>query len=221
MTAPRKDLVVLTADKSIERVISCLLTRRQALGIRRVEFDVFVHPGRDPGCLNKSHDFLRPFQSQYAHALVVFDKAGSGAETRARTDIEEKLTQRLAANGWRGRAGVVVIDPELEVWVWSDSPEVDACLGWSDRSPALRQWLRTRGLWEEDDTKPQMPKEAFEAALQCVRIPLSSAIFAELAQSVSVNRCRDSSFQALRDLLTDWFQAPGTPDPPRNGREKA
>jgi hypothetical protein len=32
----------------------------------------------------------------------------------------------LFTSGWENRAAAVVLDPELEIWVWSDSPEVEA-----------------------------------------------------------------------------------------------
>jgi hypothetical protein len=47
----RKDLVVLAADKNTEFTVRGLLdSRTAALGIRRVVFDVYPHPERDPGC---------------------------------------------------------------------------------------------------------------------------------------------------------------------------
>jgi len=68
-----QDLVVLVPDKNMESAVTQLLQRPQALGIRPITFDVFVHIGRDPGCYGKAHDFLRPFAGQYQYALVMFD----------------------------------------------------------------------------------------------------------------------------------------------------
>jgi hypothetical protein len=205
MTETPKDLVVLVADKHAESGIRGLVGRPEALGIRQLHYDVYVHPNSDPGCYNEAHDFLRPFQSQYEHALVIFDLEGSGAEDLGRTRAEEDVKDRIERAGWQGRVEVIAIDPELEVWVWSDSPEVNQCVGWTQRLQSLRQWLRERGFGDEDNPKPSRPKEALESVLEEVRTPLSSAIFRDLAESVSVNRCTDSSFQSLRRTLTEWF----------------
>ncbi len=205
MTPAPKDIVVLVADGHTESAMKSLLNRHEALGIRQLHYDVYVHPNSDPGCYRESQRFLRPLQSQYEYALVVFDLEGSGAERKGRTAVQHEVRSRIQRAGWEERTQVVVIDPELEVWVWSNSPEVDRCLGWSQRLPPLREWLRDQGFWDHDDPKPRRPKETLELALEEVGTPLSSSIFGDLAHSVSVNRCTDSSFGELRDILTGWF----------------
>lgn len=203
----RKDLVVLVADRHTEATISGLLSRRQALAIRAVTFDLFVHPERDPGCLRKSRVFLQAQSNNYAYALVVFDRDGCGRENDARVELEQQVERELEEGGWAGRASVIVIDPELEVWVWSQSPEVDRALGWSLRKPDLRTWLQSRKLLPERRQKPSDPKEALEEALRHVRKPPSAAIFAQLAGQVSTQRCTDGAFVKLRDTLQAWFGA--------------
>jgi hypothetical protein len=99
------------------------------------------------------------------------------------------------------------LDPELEVWVWSDSPEVDQVLGWHLANPDLRTWLRGKQYLEPTDIKPERPKEALEAALRQVRRARSSAIFRSLAEKVSVERCSDAAFGKLKATLTNWFPA--------------
>lgn len=119
-----KDLVVLVPDKNTEVALRSLLsTRWESLGIRQVEFDIFTHPQRDPGVYQRAAEFLRNFQNKYRYALVVFDLEGCGAEG-SRAEVQEKVKDSLGAAGWRGRSAVVVIDPELEVWVFSESPHV-------------------------------------------------------------------------------------------------
>jgi hypothetical protein len=202
-----KDLVCLAADKNIEAALRGLFERPQALGLRGFDFDVFVHPRRDPGCYHEGHEFLRPHQDDYRHGLVVFDRAWEGAPTQNAIALEASVRARLGPSGW---ADVVVIDPELEVWVWSDSPNVDAALGWSERNPDLRAWLSSNRLWAANEPKPRDPKAAVEAALHEVRKPRSAAIYAQLARTVSVDRCVDASFSRLRNLLRGWF-AGGNP----------
>jgi hypothetical protein len=199
------DLVILAADGAIAAALEGILSRRDALAIRLPAFKIFTHMHRDPGCFLEAHNFLRPFARDCKHGLVVFDRKGSGQESRTRVEIQEDVTRRLAANAWTDRAKAIVIDPELEAWVWSDSPQVDRCLGWSARSPALREWLSNQGLWDPSMTKPQNPELAFVRALREVRKPMSSSIFSDLARSVSLLRCRDEAFAELRGTLTMWF----------------
>ena len=112
-----------------------------------------------------------------SHALVVFDREGSGHESDPVSDLEEEVTRRLAAAGWGDRAAAIAIDPELEVWVWSDSPHVDRCLGWEGEQPSLRAWLEEQGMWPPGEPKPQDPKLAVELALRRARKPRSSALY--------------------------------------------
>lgn len=202
---PPRDLVALVADKNVEFALRGLLSRPAALGIRPVAFRVFVHPERDPGCLRKAAAFLRPQTAFFRHALVVFDREGCGKDEQPRTDLETEVERGLAGAGWDDRAAVVVIDPELENWVWSDSPEVDRVLGWTELLP-VRDWTRSQGFtWSHG--KPARPKEAMQAALRHVRKPRSSALFAALAQRVGLERCHDPAFGKLRACLQRWFPA--------------
>ncbi len=200
-----KDLVLLVADEQMKCAVEGLLSRGAALGFHDISFDLYVHPHKDPGCLLRAHEFLRQFHRQYRHALVMFDREGCGRDAVQAGDLEREVEQRLAVAGWNQRAAVVVIDPELECWVWSDSPQVDTALGWTGRVPALRQWLRDVEYVSGDAVKPSRPKEAMEQALRLVRKARSSAIFRQLARNVSVNRCSDRAFGRFRAVLAGWF----------------
>jgi len=200
-----KDLVVLVADKNMEATVRGLLPRYEALQTRSVSFDIFVHSERDPGCFLRGHDFLRPMAKRYAHGLIMFDRDGSGQERKTRIELERVVTARLAASGWDDRAAVVVLDPELEIWVWSDSPHVDRCLGWEGQQTDLRTWLTQRGVWTGEEHKPRDPKDAMEQALRHVRRPRSSSIYSQLAGNVSVRRCQDAALLAYLKHLQNWF----------------
>ena len=200
-----KDLVILVADKNMEYTARGLLGRPQALEIEPVEWDLFVHPRRDPGCLNEAHDFLRPFSHDYRFAMVLFDHHGSGQEGRPAAELVARVQRNLARNGWADRARVVVLDPELEVWVWSNSPSVDECLGWAGHRPPLREWLSANGHWPDGATKPPDPKGAMEAALRHARKPRSSAIYLNLASRVSLRGCADPAFHCFVHTLQEWF----------------
>jgi hypothetical protein len=204
---PPRDLIVLVADKNMEATLVGLLKRPQSLGIAPVTYDLFVHPHRDPGCLNEADDFLSSLAGAYRYALVVFDHQGCGREGVPPDQLAEELKARLVRKGWRERAEVVVLAPELEVWAWSDSLHVPRCLGWADRSPSLREWLATTGRWPIAEAKPRRPKEALEAALREVRKPRSSAIYLELARTVSLQGHDEPAFLRLTQALRRWFGA--------------
>jgi hypothetical protein len=206
-----KDLVVLAADKNIDYGIRGLLSRPAALGIRPIlaSTDTFVHQHHDPGCAKEAHAFLRPMQDDYRHALVVFDRMGSGREALSRAEISEEVRGRLAASGWGRRAESVVLDPELEIWVFAASPQVERCIGWPAGRSTLRRWLAERGLWDEGQTKPADPKAALELALREVKKPRSSAIYKQLGERVGVQGCTDPAFEKFRDTLRRWFPAAG------------
>ena len=207
MTPGSKDLVVLIADKNIEGALRGLLSRPQALGLREISCDLYVHPERDHGCLLRGHDFLKPFSHRYGHALVIFDREGCGREKEGRTALERQVEDRLSSSGWANRAAAVVIDPELEIWVWNDSPHVESGLGWKSTEMTLKDWLRQQDWLHEGESKPTQPKTAVEEALRLAGIPRSSAIYYELARQVSTKRCVDPSFLKLRQTLVGWFSS--------------
>jgi hypothetical protein len=200
-----KDLVVLTADKNTQFAVRGILSRYRSLGIRKLESDFYVHPEKDPGVFHNAHDYLRVSLKSHAHALVFMDRIGSGQEAMSREELEQHLEDALTVSGWNDRGAVVVLDPELEIWVWSDSPHVDQELGWSGQPQDLRSWLRKQGFLEEKMLKPDRPKEAMEAVLRTAHRPRSSAIYKALAEKVSLAKCTDSAFLKLKDVLKRWF----------------
>lgn len=205
------DLVVLVPDRNIESSILGILTRTASLEIRPVNSKVFLHVQRDPGCFGRAHDFLAPHRMQFRHALVVFDRIGSGCESQSREEIEQAVEYRLARSGWGSEARCIVIDPEVETWVWSDSPHVADVLGWQGPTTSLRDWLVADGLWQREQLKPQDPKRAMEAVLRRVGQPRSSALYLRLARSVGLTRCTDPAFTKLRAVLREWFASGPAP----------
>lgn len=207
---PEKDLIVLVADKDMQVAIQSLLRREKSLesrGIGGIRGDVFVHSEHDPSCCGKAQDFLRPFLKAYSHALVIFDFEGSGQEKKhTASELTHDLEARLRSNGWNDdRAAVVVIEPELEAWVWSSSPEVAKRLGWKVERGDLRVWLQSEEFWPADTAKPPRPKEAVEHVLKTVKRAKSSDIYGKIAERVSLRGCQDNSFQRFISILQRWF----------------
>jgi len=203
-----KQLVVLVADLDAENAVQGILSRCEALGIHRLssaDVDIHRHVQRDSGCCAEAHQFLRPFAQTHRFALVVFDRHGSGRGDCSAEDIEAEVEHRLSTAGWVDRCAVVVPDPELETWVWSDSPNVDAELGWAGQQPSLRQWLVSQRAIQAEHEKPVDPKTAMFMALRQQRKPLSPRLFRRLAERVSLQRCQDRAFLKLRNSLVHWF----------------
>ena len=98
---------------------------------------------------------------------------------------------------------MVVIDPELEMWVWADSPVVAEVL----RTPweEMRALAKQSGYWRQGQAKPQEPKALLEAVLRQQRRPRSAAIFQELARRLGLASCTDPAFVLLRETLAKWF----------------
>ena len=199
------DLIILVADSYMEAIISSVISNNAKIGIRRIDYKVYRHPQHDPGCLLRAHHFLRPFARNFRFCLVLFDYEGCGQKSIDYVEIENSVKADLDKNGWSDRSDVIMIVPELEVWLWSDSPHVDFHLGWQGRLPVLRDWLKEQGLLEERDSKPKQPKEALMTAIRESRKSLSSSIYKKIAQDVSYERCSDRSFIKLKRILRNWF----------------
>lgn len=221
------ELVVLVADESMEQAVRTLLEERSADGgFRRPKLllpyrgsRLLVAAGQnDPGVLRQAHELLRPFCRQCSHALVLFDRHGCGREQIGAARLENEVRTRLQVNGWGDRADVVVLDPELEAWIWNGAPSVDACLGWAGRDPPLRQWLADNGLWVVDEVKPEDPKTAYRRALREVGTRQSPVVFGDLARQVPLAPCWDRAFGRFLEILRRWFP-PGASSDSLNARQ--
>ena len=202
----RGDLLVLVADLDMEQTVRGLLARPESLEMAPVKVEVRRHPRRDSGCRTGAVEYLRAFLGSYRHALVLFDLDGSGSD-RSREQTQREVEEVLSRNGWKGRARTIVIEPELEAWVWGPSNKVPEVLGWHEEYVELRRWLCGQGLWPEESLKPPNPKKAMERTMQESRSRVTSRKFFELASVVGLRRCRDPSFNDFKQTLRSWFPA--------------
>lgn len=200
------DLLCLVADKNMEAVVGEVLERPRSLGIRQITKQILVHPQRDSACFEDPVAHLRNWRGAVSHALVIFDRAWEGAPSTDALRLEQNVDRKLAQLG-AGWAKGIAIDPELEVWLFRDSPRLDAALGWRNRQPTLREELARIGLWNQGDSKPADPKRAIEWALRQVRLPRSSSIYRDLAAQLGIRGCADSSFLRFQSTLRGWFPA--------------
>jgi len=203
------DLVILVADKDMEFALRGLLTRHKSIGFHPLPDDkvkIIRYSAHDSGCRARGYELLREFGKLSSHALMLFDREGCGREDPSRIELEIEVEEHLSQSGWGNNAKAIVIDPELDIWVWSNSPHVDRILGWHGRSPCLREWLTTKGHFsEQNQVKPDRPKETLEAALRAVHKPRSSALYGKLAQIVGLARCVDPAFLKFKQTMQLWF----------------
>lgn len=204
MNKPEFDLLVLTADNDMEWTIRTLLERRtHSLAIRPIHFNIQRHPRRDNGVFQEAPEFTRLFRQRASYGLVLLDREGSGQEKLPAIAIEADLERRLHQIGWPPeQVSAIVLNPELEVWVWSRSPHLPRVLGVTPEQLAL--FLNQQPMTPAG--KPARPKEALLQLLRQSKRPFSARIFQELAQSVSLES-EEPAFNKLRHTLQRWFPA--------------
>lgn len=205
--ANMKDLVVLVADKNMEFLIRGLFPRVPVIEqIQDFSYESLVHPYRDPGIYNDADDFLRPFTDKYSYAIIILDHAGCGREEKTREEIEGDIEDKLTQAGWQDRACAIVVEPELENWVWVSEVRIAAAISW-ENTTGIYDWLHENNWKEPEAPKPTHPKEAFEAALRACRTPRSSAIYREISSQASYQQCQDPAFLKMMNQLREWFDS--------------
>jgi hypothetical protein len=130
------------------------------------------------------------------------DFEGCGANSDAST-LEAELDVRLQAT-WQDRAKAIVIEPEVDVWMWGSDNAIRNVVGWTHEG-TIRKWLEGEGFQFQANDKPVRPKEALEAVRRKTNQPRSSSLYKEIASKVSLRNCTDAAFQRLRHQLIDWF----------------
>jgi len=206
-----RDCIFLLADRNMQAAFEGFLTRRgfhQSLGCGTFAFDPYqdiavASADNDPGLYTRGHELLRPFLVSHRHAVVALDAEWDGSPGQGA--ITEHLIAQIAATGWAAdRFNVIVIDPELENWIWQQNDHVARGLGFSNNSELMTD-PDLQAAWPQGQVKPSSPKEVLESLLQKRRIPRSSAIYKQITSQVSVRHCQDSAFQRLIDSLRTWF----------------
>ena len=211
----KRDCVFLLADKNMRATFEGFFSRQgfhHSIGCGGIEIDlmrdlVVAAGDNDPGLFTRAHELLRPFLSTHRHAVVVLDAqwAGSPGAVSIRTHMESMLS----VNGWgTQRCAVIVIEPELENWIWQRSSHVARGIGFDSIEDMFADTDLHRA-WPDEQYKPIYPKETLETILRKKRIPRSSAIYKNITAQVSVSDCRDSAFLQLTGKLREWFP----PDP--------
>lgn len=200
-----KRIFVLVADKNMEFLMKGLLQRIPDIEqTKKFEFQISVHPYRDPGIYNTADDFLRPFTEKYDFALVLLDYQGCGQEEKSPDEVENDIAEKLSKSGWHQRSSVIVIKPELENWIWVNERRIQEAISW-ELETGIYEWLHNNKLKEKEAAKPVHPKEAFEAALKICNTPRSSSVYYQISSKSSYRECRDISFKKMINQLKIWL----------------
>ena len=216
-----KDCVFLLADGQMVAIFQSFLQQprfHDRLGTASFSYTLLdagcvpraTAPRNDPGVYHRAHELLRGPRATHRRAVVVLDLQWGHALTTE--DIQSSIRANLCRCGWlEADVAVIVIEPELEAWVWQDHPLIDEVF-YRNRSkaeraalPALRQWLREQGLWPAACAKPPDPKLAVTRARQAFGAGAPVAIYTSICSRVSPQRCQDAAFLALRSTLQGWF----------------
>lgn len=207
-----RDCLFLVADKDMEGMLKGFFGRDRfhlSLNCGPFQFqagqDLLVAHGlNDPGLYGRANELLKSYRGTHRHAVVMLDAqwdGSPGAET-----IRGRIQAHLLDAGWlENDACAVVIDPELESWVWQENPHICSALGYGQEFSRLRGELASRNFWPAEAAKPPNPKEAMEWVLRTARKPRSSSIYQQMAARVSVKGCTDPAFLSLLAALRRWF----------------
>ena len=205
-----RDLVILVADGTMKAVFDAFFNRaRWDLRLQCAAFDlwpqedIFYDPlHTDGGVYKSAHELLRPYLNTHTRSVVVLDQQFGGELPAEQVRLE--ILQNLRANGWaQDRCSVIVIDPELEIWLWQDNANVAQAIGFT--GPSLRQHLQQVGKWPVGAAKPLKPKKTMQEFITPRKGLKTKVVYSRIARSVSVTGCTNPAFQLFAGTLRGWF----------------
>lgn len=209
-----RDCLFLVADKNMSYSLKGVLGRPQfhrVLGTAPFRFEPerdiqIAHGQNDPGLYKRADELLRPLVGKWQHAVVMADASWDGSP--GADAIRERLESHLERMGWSDGSGLgLVLVPEVDIWLWSESPHTPEALGWPSWTE-LRPVLEGRFL-EPGQVKPAKPKEAAEFALRLKKGTRTSEIYREVSSKVSLAKCQETSVLTLIQTLQRWFPPGG------------
>lgn len=209
-----RDCMFYVADTNMAEAFKGFLSRpqfHQSLGCAPFHFDSLLDLGRaagktDGGLWRHAGGLCKGYLQTHRRLVVCLDRdfGGSPGQALIRSNIEDQL---LDAGWLPGSFKVLVIDPELEQWVWQDNIHVENALNHTGNQ-SLRATLLAAGEWPAGAAKPIDPKGALERIVRAnLRGNRSSAIYSKITSKVSVGGCQDGEFLALKQQLSIWFPA--------------
>ena len=209
-----RDCVFFTADSTMKQAILGFMSRNDRfahynLGTAPFTFepneDLFSSATMDPGTYTTGEELLKPFRNTHRHAVLMLDADWDGSP--GADNIRNDLTDRILASGWSADAfKVIVIDPELEAWIWQRNQRVATALKFGSVAEMVKAVHDAKIDWPNGNAKPSRPKEALEAVTTRKRgIGYSSALHRSITATVTLVGCQDAAFLELRHTLQVWF----------------
>jgi len=208
-----RDLLFLVTDGTMEQILLGFFGREQphrSIGCGPIDLDlepdsdIIVFAGaNDSGGYKGTADWLRGWSRNYRHVVVMIDAEWDGSP--GADAIREKIERDIADAGWSEDAGLaLVLEPEVDIWLWADSPHVATAMRWPSKQE-LREALVREGFLGADEAKPKRPKEAAEWALRQRGVRRSRALYKKIASQVSLKGCNDPALLQLVEALRRWF----------------
>ncbi len=209
-----KDLLIVTADNSIKAALCGFFEREgwwNAVGCGRFSIDpqndIKAAQGlNDPGLYRRAGDLLQPLAPEYRHVLVILDGEWEGAPSDPHA-IRDAVENHIESAGWaKGDGCGIVIVPELEIWLWADSPHLASLLNFPDFA-SLRQHVQTNSdAWPVGSAKPADPEEALKVVCRNAPVtPKNPSLFRHVCRAVGTKHCADPAVARLFDALRTWF----------------
>jgi hypothetical protein len=143
---------------------------------------------------------------KHRHAVIVLDREFGTAYDAV--FLHDDLVKRIAQTGWPlDRFEVVVIDPEIEAWIWQQNKRVADALHAKSMAEVTAILAAAGYAWTSTVPKlaPNRPKEALEAVLRHKQLRWSSAYHKKITESIPVAKCSEPTFVELRNTLQRWF----------------
>lgn len=207
----KRDCAFYVADKTMRDTFEGFLSREDRclqLGCGHFDFvpseDLFFAGGQnDPGIFTRGGALVSSLINTHKKLVIALDCDWDGSPGQA--EILSKVTNQLHQGGWAPQDVLVIaIEPELEQWIWQDSPVLAAELR-MNAPQGLKAMLGQRGLWPAEAAKPPSPKDLFIQLRRENNVKLSSSIFKRIASKVPVAACEDGEFRRLLAQLRAWF----------------
>lgn len=221
-----RDLVVLVADDDAAVGIATLLAQnshfrhREQLGPFSFDpsLDLILAKNHDGSVYRHSASLLRAAQATHRRALACVD-CDFGAPQLTATHIRLVIRGDLVGDGWdRANIGMVVFDPEVEVWLWQNRslPALDRLLNWDNRNvwrpkgfrdarDWLARWPAHAPRWPRTDDKPKDPKGLLHALLREGQKRSTPNLFSDAARHFGATGCRDAAYRTFCRCLKRWF----------------
>jgi len=210
----KRPCVFLLADGTMAQVLRSFLSRgylEGRLGCRTFDFDfqqdvvVNVRNGNtDGGIHRRAHELLRRYIRSHQNAVVILDQKFGGRLSAA--VVRGEILGNLLRNGWSAECvEVVVIDPELEVWLWQRrNPHIARAFRYNG-AVSLEEFLAAEGFRPSAAVKPAKPKEAASLLLRRYHAGVPMVVYTRVVKNISISGCQDPAFSRLVSALRRWF----------------